>query len=267
MKRGRINAQSIGDWFDRAPKWLLFCLAGIGFFGFLFGGGVATGGGLLWVPLFLFGMALSMTSVVSIFSRSAANSSPPDLELKYVWSVHTEGSVVTWRLKGIADLAKFRRQGRFVVALFVGLTVLACAGYGVIGWSVFFTKGGLRKSDLPSFIPVATVALLLLAVLLRIAWNGVHAHSAYEVQYDRVCDEIRSVGLQPLKGIVHRIIPIKDIVRVTCRRQTYKSVTLVRVIAFDNQGQRHLLFGGLNTDDWDRIGATLVPVLSHVGAH
>jgi hypothetical protein len=267
MKRGRISAQSIGDWFDRAPKWLLGCLAGVGLFGFVFGGGVATGGGWLWVPLLLFGMALFITSLVLIFSRSAANSAPPDLELKYVWSAKTEGSVVTWRLKGVTDIAKFRRRGRFVVALFVGLTALACAGYGLVGWNVFFTGGGLRKSDLSSFIPVATVALLVLAVLLRIAWNGVHAHSAFEVQYDRVCDEIRSVGLQPLKGIVHRIIPISDIVRVTCRRETYKSVSLVRVIAFDRYGQRHLMFGGLNTDDWDRIGGTLVPVLSHIGAH
>ena len=81
------------------------------------------------------------------------------------------------------------------------------------------------------------------------------------------CVEIRSVGLQPRKGIVHRIIPISDIVRVTCRRETYKSVTLVRVIAFDRWGQRHLLFGGPNTDDWDRTGSILVSVLSHVGVH
>lgn len=54
MKRGRMNPQSIGDWFDRAPKWLLFCLAGVGLFGMIVGGGITTGGGLLWVPPFLF---------------------------------------------------------------------------------------------------------------------------------------------------------------------------------------------------------------------
>lgn len=49
-------------------------------------------------------VALLLTSVLYICNRSAANTAPPDVEVKGVWSVKTEGSVVTWRLKGVTQL-------------------------------------------------------------------------------------------------------------------------------------------------------------------
>lgn len=267
MKRHRqINGQTIASWFEDAPNWLLWCACGIALFVFIVGGIVMSARNALWIVWTLFGCVLLIASILSIAARSSSKGEPHDPELRFVWSVNKEGAVTTWRMKSVTDAARFRRGGRFVVGLYAAFSGLICVGYGVIVWNVMSNDGGLRARDLPIFIPVALIALLLLGSVLRIAWNALHDQYSFQVQYDPVKREIRSIGLQPLKGIVHASLPIGDVSRLSALQSTYKSATTVRVVAFDADGGRHLLFGGLNLDDWARISAVLLPPLRAVGA-
>jgi hypothetical protein len=256
-RRLREVIRVLGRWYSRLPAWIIVACSVVVFFG-----GIAMlQYGMFGVLFCLMGAVFFMVNIVSVASRSGPKDVDP--ELRFAWSVNKSGPVITWRLKAVKNPKRFKRNGRFTVGLFGTMTVLVCVGYGVIGWSS--TRGGLRSSDLPTFVPVAFLALALLAVIVRIAWKAVHDLVPYEVTLDPIGREIHCTGLQPTRGIITATLPLQSIARLKSSQTTYKSVTIVRVFAYGNDGERHVLFGGLNTDDWHRISTQLAPIFRECG--
>jgi hypothetical protein len=255
--RFRKASRVFGLLYARTPTWFIAVCSVVVFFG----GVAALQLGTIGVPLVLLGAVFAIVNFVSTLSRGTGGYVDP--ELRFAWSVSNNASVITWRLKAVTDPTRFRRGGRFTVGLFGALTLLACAGYGVIGWNI--TRSGLRPRDLPTLLPVTFIALLLLGVVIRIAWKALHDLVPYEVSLDTRGKEIHCTGLQPKRGITTASIPLQSIARLKSSQSTYKGVTIVRVFAYGTDGERHVLFGGLNTDDWYRISTDLLPAFQESG--
>lgn len=116
-----------------------------------------------------------------------------------------------------------------------------------------FDGTGLRKSDLPSFIPWATVSALLVAAIGGYTWRALRDLVPYRVCVDRERGLVVLTGARPLSGLVTETIPIRQIRRVIQRRVTYRSITTFRIVLQHAEQSRTVMFNLLGEQDWERI--------------
>jgi uncharacterized membrane protein len=209
---------------------------------------------LLGAAMFVAGLALRL-ALEGADEHAALVRDP---ERAFAWSEVAAGAVLTWQLKHYKSTAALLRGVRATVGLYTFLTCVLLVAYGV-GF-VMLLRGGPRRGDLVTFVPVSLVAFGILAFIVRIAWRALRDVVPFEVSVDRAARLLIVRGVRPRAGAVTLQIPFADITQVRARRTTYRYMTSIRVHVDQRSGPPEVMFSMLGVPDWERISGSLALV-------